>query len=106
MGCPPKSLRRVRDEPWENVKGLGGPKDGLNSTVATFSLPLEPTGLDLGPSPAPFKKGPCKRGSPVFFKPNGTSVRPEEDGPIDRQSTGDRVFDPTRIRPTVQSLLS
>ncbi|KAJ9682490.1 hypothetical protein PVL29_018416 [Vitis rotundifolia] len=105
MGYPPKSLR---NGPWGDVKRLGVPRDGPNSTATAFSLPLEPTGSDPdpdpGPGPIPFKEGPCKRSSPVFFKPNETSARPEEDGPTDRQSTGNRVFDPTRIRPPVQSL--
>ncbi|KAJ9698943.1 hypothetical protein PVL29_007827 [Vitis rotundifolia] len=93
MDCPPKSLRRVRDVPWINVKGSGDPKDGPKPIVT-----------DPSPGPAPFKEGPCKRGSPAFFKPIRTSTRPEEDGPTDRKSTGTQIFDPTWIRPSVRSL--
>ncbi|KAJ9682916.1 hypothetical protein PVL29_018775 [Vitis rotundifolia] len=85
MGWPPKSLR-LRDRPRGDNKRTGDPADGPISSAATFSLPLEPALIDPGPDP--LKEGPCKLSSLAFFKPSGSTARPEEDGPTERRSTG------------------
>ncbi|KAJ9682702.1 hypothetical protein PVL29_018598 [Vitis rotundifolia] len=86
MGWPPKSLR-LRDGPRGDVKRTGDPEDGPISSAATFSLPLEPALIDPGPSPGPnpLQEGPYKISSPAFFKPTGSTARPEEDSPAQQK---------------------
>ncbi|KAJ9676295.1 hypothetical protein PVL29_025019 [Vitis rotundifolia] len=96
MGWPPKNLG-FKDGPRGGKKKACDPEDGPKSSSEAFSLPLEPTSLDPGPSPGPYplKEGPCRLSSLGFFNPSRSTARPEEEGPTERRSTGSRVFDPT-----------